>query len=161
MSIFPYSYQMVESFNITADPGKIAVYTGLITASFAFAEFLTGMMWGRLSDKVGRKPVLIGGLIGTALSMTMFGFARSLPVALVARALGGALNGYGIRTDAKMRADKLPETSAFSRPPWRSWSGPRSSSVRRPLSKLWKNHADNTARAYSIMPFIWSLGYVL
>ena len=94
MSIFPYSYQMVESFKFTSDPGRIAMFTGLITASFALAEFLTGMMWGRLSDRLGRKPVLIGGLAGTALSMLVFGFSRSLPTALVARALGGLLNGY-------------------------------------------------------------------
>lgn len=51
------------------------------------------MMWGRISDKYGRKPVLIMGLIGTMLSMIIFGFAKSFPVALLARAVGGALNG--------------------------------------------------------------------
>lgn len=65
----------------------------MVTSAFALAEFSTGMMWGRISDKVGRKPVLIGGLIGTLISMIVFGFAKSFPVALIARALGGGLNG--------------------------------------------------------------------
>jgi len=65
----------------------------MVTSAFAFAEFTTGMMWGRISDKFGRKPVLIMGLVGTMLSMLIFGFAKSFPVALVARAVGGALNG--------------------------------------------------------------------
>lgn len=93
MSIFPYIYYMISSFNITQDDRKIAVYAGMVTSSFAFAEFSTGVMWGRLSDRIGRKPVLILGLAGTGLSMIVFGFAPSLPAALVARALGGLLNG--------------------------------------------------------------------
>ncbi len=93
MSIFPYSYYMVLSFKITADDRQIAIYVGLITSAFAFAEFSTGIIWGKLSDRIGRKPVLLAGLAGTLLSMLMFGFAPSLPVALVGRALGGMLNG--------------------------------------------------------------------
>lgn len=51
------------------------------------------MLWGRISDKFGRKPVLILGLVGTLISNLIFGFAKSFPVALIARALGGGLNG--------------------------------------------------------------------
>jgi MFS family permease len=93
MSIFPYVYHMVEAFKVTDDDRKIALYAGLITSSFTFAEFSAGMFWGRMSDKIGRKPVLIMGLIGTAISMIVFGFAPNLPTAMIARALGGLLNG--------------------------------------------------------------------
>ncbi|KAK1252736.1 hypothetical protein MKX08_003923 [Trichoderma sp. CBMAI-0020] len=93
MSIFPYIYYMIEDFQITADPNKIAVYAGMVTSAFTLAEFATGVMWGKLSDKIGRKPVLLSGLIGTAISVLIFGFAPSLPVALFARAMGGLLNG--------------------------------------------------------------------
>ncbi len=93
MSIFPYVYFMMEDFKIAKDPSQIAIFDGLVTSSFAFAEFSTGVVWGRLSDRIGRKPVLIGGLAGTGLSMLIFGFAQSLPVALFGRALGGLLNG--------------------------------------------------------------------
>jgi len=93
MSIFPYIYYMIVSFKITSDDRQIAIYAGLVTSAFAFAEFSTGVVWGRLSDRVGRKPVLIGGLAGTGISMMVFGFAPNLPVALLGRALGGLLNG--------------------------------------------------------------------
>ncbi|KAK0391052.1 hypothetical protein NLU13_0554 [Sarocladium strictum] len=93
MSIFPYIYYMIEDFHITDDSSKISVYAGMVTSAFTLAEFATGVMWGRLSDKIGRKPVLLIGLAGTALSVLIFGFAPSLPVALFARALGGLLNG--------------------------------------------------------------------
>ncbi|KAI9042152.1 MFS transporter [Aspergillus affinis] len=84
---------MVESFHVTDNDQKIALYAGMITSAFTFAEFSAGMFWGRMSDKIGRKPVLVMGLIGTAISMIVFGFAPNLPVAMVARALGGLLNG--------------------------------------------------------------------
>ncbi|KAL8700348.1 MAG: hypothetical protein Q9224_001004 [Gallowayella concinna] len=94
MSIFPYIYFMIKSFHITDNEDQIGLYAGLVTSAFAFAEFSTGVFWGRLSDRIGRKPVLMTGLIGTLISMIVFGFASSLPIALLARALGGALNGY-------------------------------------------------------------------
>lgn len=93
MSIFPYIYYMVESFGITRDSTQIAIYAGMVTSSFALAEFSTSVLWGRLSDRIGRKPVLLGGLAGTAISMIVFGFSTNLPMALIARALGGFLNG--------------------------------------------------------------------
>lgn len=93
MSIFPYVYHMVESFHLTENDQKIALYAGMITSSFTFAEFSAGMFWGRMSDRIGRKPVLLMGLIGTAISMVAFGFAPNLATAMIARALGGLLNG--------------------------------------------------------------------
>ncbi|KAF2767811.1 MFS general substrate transporter [Teratosphaeria nubilosa] len=93
MSIFPYIYYMIESFNITEDGKQIALYAGLVTSAFAFAECLAGPFWGRLSDRYGRKPILLSGIAGTGLSMLVFGFARNLPTAIIARALGGLLNG--------------------------------------------------------------------
>ncbi|KAF1981358.1 MFS general substrate transporter [Aulographum hederae CBS 113979] len=93
MSIFPYIYYMVKSFKLTDDETQLAVYAGMVTSAFAFAEFAAGVFWGRLSDKVGRKPILLMGMAGTGLSMLMFGFSRNLTTALIARALGGLLNG--------------------------------------------------------------------
>jgi MFS family permease len=94
MSIFPYIYFMIESFHMTTDDRLIAIYAGMVTSAFTFAEFSSGMLWGKISDRVGRKPILLTGLAGTGLSMLVFGFAPNLPMAVFARALGGLLNGY-------------------------------------------------------------------
>lgn len=108
---------MIESFNITQDESQISVYAGMLITAFAFAEFSTGMIWGRISDRVGRKPVLIMGLVGTALSMICFGFARTLPGAIMARALGGLLNGnVGVlqTTVAELVTKKEHQPRAYS-----------------------------------------------
>ena len=93
MSIFPYIYYMIESFHITNDDKRIAMYAGMVTSAFALAEGMSSSIWGRLSDKFGRKPILLCGLAGTGISMMVFGFAQNLATALIARALGGLLNG--------------------------------------------------------------------
>jgi len=70
-----------------------AFYAGILTAAFSFAEALTGMFWGSLSDRVGRKNVLIFGNAGTMLSLLIVGFAPTFGVALLGRVVGGLLNG--------------------------------------------------------------------
>ncbi|KAF3927851.1 hypothetical protein ABW20_dc0103568 [Dactylellina cionopaga] len=123
-SIFPYIYYMVAHFHVTSNEGEIAMWTGGAVAAFAFAEMLTGMLWGNLSDRIGRKPVLIGGLIGTGLSMLLFGLAPSMPLALAARALGGLLNGnVGViqTTVAELVPKKEHQPRAFSVMPF-VWS---------------------------------------
>jgi MFS family permease len=93
MSIFPYIYYMIQGFNITDNEKQISIYAGMVTSAFAIAEFSASIFWGWLSDRIGRKPVLLTGLAGTGISMLAFGFAKSLPMALLARTLGGLLNG--------------------------------------------------------------------
>lgn len=68
-------------------------YAGLLVAAFALAEACTGLYWGALSDRIGRKPVLLFGCFGTILSLLIVGFSQSFWIALLGRILGGALNG--------------------------------------------------------------------
>jgi len=91
-SIFPYAWPLVKKFNV-GDEDDASFYAGILISAFALAESLTGMYWGGLSDKVGRKPVLLVGCAGTMLSMIMVGFAPNIWIALVGRVLGGFLNG--------------------------------------------------------------------
>lgn len=90
-SILAYSFVMVQDLNGTDKDASL--YSGLLVSAFAIAETSTIMFWGTLSDKIGRKPVILMGLAGTALSSIIFGFAQKYWVAMLARLLGGALNG--------------------------------------------------------------------
>ncbi|KAF8419927.1 major facilitator superfamily domain-containing protein [Tirmania nivea] len=90
-SVFPYLYFMIESFHVAKD--DIAFWVGITAASFAFSQFASGVFWGRASDRFGRKPTILIGLLGTLISSLLFGLSRSLPQAIAARCLSGLLNG--------------------------------------------------------------------
>jgi len=66
---------------------------GLLFACFSGMQFLFAPMWGRLSDRIGRKPVLIGGLLGTSASYVLFANASSLGMLFTARLLAGFFGG--------------------------------------------------------------------
>ncbi|CAE6413789.1 unnamed protein product [Rhizoctonia solani] len=88
--IFPF---MIEELGVTSDPKELGYYSGLVEGVFALAQFCTVCFWGALSDKIGRRPVLITGLCGVIGSTTMFGLSKSFTTMLISRALSGALNG--------------------------------------------------------------------
>ncbi|PCH08376.1 Tetracycline resistance protein, TetA/multidrug resistance protein MdtG [Penicillium occitanis (nom. inval.)] len=91
-SIFPYAWVMVQDFHV-GNPPDASFYAGILVAAFSLAEALTGMFWGALSDRIGRKPVLLLGCAGTMLSLMIVGFASTFWVALLGRIIGGVLNG--------------------------------------------------------------------
>lgn len=72
--------------NLSAADGEPA-------SSFWAAQFVSTTVWGVVSDRYGRRQVLLVGLAGNALLLPVFGAARSLPLALAARSLCGLLNG--------------------------------------------------------------------
>ncbi|KAK5951497.1 hypothetical protein OHC33_007553 [Knufia fluminis] len=90
VSIVAYAYLMVQDINGEQDA---SFYAGLLVSAFALAEASTCWIWGHLSDRYGRKPIIMVALAGTALSSLIFGFATKYWIALLARVVGGALNG--------------------------------------------------------------------
>jgi MFS family permease len=91
-SIFPYAWALIKRFHV-GDEQDAAFYAGLLISSFSLAEALMGMYWGGVSDRIGRKPVLLLGCVGTMLSLITVGLASNIWVALIGRAFGGLLNG--------------------------------------------------------------------
>ncbi|KAK5128680.1 hypothetical protein LTR85_000013 [Meristemomyces frigidus] len=91
-SISPYLPEMAATFPEVGD-GQVGLYVGLIASSFALAQFTTNFAWGWLSDRIGRKPVVLTGTFLTACCFLAFGFARTLWQAIVIQALMGLVNG--------------------------------------------------------------------
>ena len=69
--------------------GASAVQIGFLTASYAFAQFVCAPILGRLSDRVGRRPVILIALAGTIVAATTMGLANALWILFVARTLDG------------------------------------------------------------------------
>ncbi|CAO2647123.1 Nn.00g080450.m01.CDS01 [Neocucurbitaria sp. VM-36] len=90
-SILAYSYVMVQDLGIHERDASF--YAGLLVSAYAIAEAITAPVWGMISDVYGRKPVALIGLAGVAMSSIVFGMAQTYWVALLARFIGGALNG--------------------------------------------------------------------
>lgn len=78
---------LVGQFNDTA----LAV--GLLALSYAAAQFMAAPVLGRLSDRYGRRPVLLISVLGTGLCNVMFGFANTLWLLFAARLLDGFTGG--------------------------------------------------------------------
>jgi DHA1 family tetracycline resistance protein-like MFS transporter len=66
---------------------------GLMMATYSFTQFLAAPFWGRLSDRIGRRPVLLVSLAGASASYVWLGFSESLWMLFAARAVGGAMAG--------------------------------------------------------------------
>jgi DHA1 family tetracycline resistance protein-like MFS transporter len=67
--------------------------TGLLVASYAVAQFIGAPLLGRLSDRYGRRPVLIASIFGTFIGFLMLGFAKTLAMLFAARILDGLTGG--------------------------------------------------------------------
>ena len=66
---------------------------GVLMAIYSLAQFIAAPFWGRLSDRVGRRPVLAASLLGATLSYVWLAFSDSLWMLFAARALGGFMAG--------------------------------------------------------------------
>ncbi|KAI9437152.1 MFS general substrate transporter [Lactarius indigo] len=117
LSINPYVNQLVRELPIVSgDERKVGYYAGFIVSLYFAAEAVAVLQWSRLSDKVGRKPVLLFGLLGTIFSSILFGLSRSFWALVLSRCLHGMLNG-NIGVMKSMMAELTDETNmarAFS-----------------------------------------------
>ncbi|CAG8896751.1 unnamed protein product [Penicillium egyptiacum] len=91
-SISPYLPDMASTFP-EVEQTQVGVYVGTIASAFALAQFSTNYFWGWLSDRVGRKPVILLGTFLTAMCFVAFGFCKTLAQAIVVQALMGVVNG--------------------------------------------------------------------
>lgn len=66
---------------------------GAMIASFSIAQLLSAPLWGRVSDRYGRRPALLIGLSASAVAFAVFGFAQSLWLLFVSRIVQGAGGG--------------------------------------------------------------------
>ena len=84
--------------------GASALAIGLLGTSFSLMQFLFSPIWGRWSDRIGRKPIILIGLLGSCLSYVTMALATSLTLLFIARIVGG-IAGANIPTAQAYIAD--------------------------------------------------------
>jgi DHA1 family tetracycline resistance protein-like MFS transporter len=87
--------------------GATAVQIGWLVGIFSLAQFFFAPVWGRISDSVGRKPVLLLGVLGTVIGYLLMGLATSLLMLFLARLLDG-ISGANISVAQAYLADISP-----------------------------------------------------
>ena len=82
-----------SGFDLLGRHFGIGTIMGLIVSSFTLAQLLSAPMWGRFSDRVGRRPTLLIALGASGIAYLIFGFAHSLLVLFLSRLVQGAGGG--------------------------------------------------------------------
>jgi DHA1 family multidrug resistance protein-like MFS transporter len=100
MPIFPF---YIESL------GASATELGLLVAISPFIQLVAAPVWGGVSDRRGRKPVLVVGLLGYGISMLLFGLATELWMLFVARGIGALLSAATMPTTMAYIGDSTAE----------------------------------------------------
>ncbi|KAI9443956.1 MFS general substrate transporter, partial [Lactarius indigo] len=110
-SISPYLNQLLRELpEVGGDARKVGYYTGIIASLYYVFAAATSFQWNRLSDHVGRKPVLLACLLGSTLSLLLFGLSRSFLALVLSRSLHGAVTGH-IGVIKSMTAELTDETN--------------------------------------------------
>lgn len=84
--------------------GATAFQIGWLVGIFSLAQFFFSPVWGRISDRVGRKPVLLIGLVGTVVGYLLMGSAKTVAALFVARLIAG-ISGANISAAQAYLAD--------------------------------------------------------
>jgi MFS transporter, DHA1 family, tetracycline resistance protein len=87
--------------------GASGTQIGILVLSYSAAQFLLAPVWGRLSDRFGRRPILIVGLLGSAVSYLVFAYAGSITALLLSRIMAG-VGGANIPVAQAYIADITP-----------------------------------------------------
>jgi len=87
--------------NVGATPTQL----GLLMAVYSLMQLIFAPMWGRISDKIGRKPVIMIGIFGLSVSFFLMGFSSQLWMLFAARIIGGFLSSANMPTVMAYVAD--------------------------------------------------------
>ncbi|PSK59155.1 hypothetical protein B9Z65_3479 [Elsinoe australis] len=114
-SIFPFVQNMVY-YTGSVPEADVGFYTGLIESLFSLTQMCLMIFWGRLSDRYGRRPVLILSIVGIAIGMTAFGFSTNVWQMILFRCFAGVFSGSLVTVRAMFGeiSTKKTQARAFS-----------------------------------------------
>ena len=90
---------------------RSALFGGLLGGVYSLLQFIAAPFWGRISDRVGRRPVLLLSLCGSVIAYVLWMVAGSFTVLLISRLLAGVVGGAAVMASAAV-ADSTPTPAA-------------------------------------------------
>ncbi|OAA58741.1 Major facilitator superfamily transporter [Cordyceps fumosorosea ARSEF 2679] len=117
-AIFPFVAQMVQRNGRLAD-ADVGFYSGLIESLFSVVQIFVLIVWGRVADSVGRKPVMIITLTGMMASTMAYTMATTIPQMILFRCLAGVFSGSRLVMRTMLFEHCTPENEAIAY----SWFG--------------------------------------
>lgn len=114
-SIFPFINQMIVKVG-HVPPSDTGFYAGLIESLFSLTQMFVMIIWGRLSDRIGRKPVLVISLFGVGFATILFGLAQKIWQMILFRCIAGIFAGsiVTIRTMISEHSTAKTQARAFA-----------------------------------------------
>jgi len=93
--LLPFYVKRLSGDGVAVLGGTLGVGTiaGFVVSAFTVAQLLSSPLWGRFSDRFGRRPALLIALSASAIAYLIFGFAHSLSMLLLSRIVQGAGGG--------------------------------------------------------------------
>lgn len=91
---------------------QAALFGGILGALYAGLQFIAAPIWGRVSDRIGRRPVLLVGLTGSAASYVLWVVSADFTLFLVSRLIAGVMTGNVSVANAAVSDITTPETRA-------------------------------------------------
>jgi DHA1 family tetracycline resistance protein-like MFS transporter len=75
------------------DPSEVSLYYGYFISVFSLLQFLASPLLGALSDRFGRRPILLGSVLAAGVDYILMAFAPTLPILFLGRVISGACSG--------------------------------------------------------------------
>ncbi|KAL0647929.1 hypothetical protein Bca4012_046220 [Brassica carinata] len=91
-SLYPFLYYMIQDFGVAKTEQEIGYYAGFIACAFMLGRALTSVLWGVMSDRYGRKPIILLGTITIAVFNALFGMSTNIWMAIATRFMLGSFN---------------------------------------------------------------------
>ena len=111
--VFPFMPFYVEELGVT-DPGRIALWSGLLGTATGGALFIFSPIWGSLADRFGRKPMLLRAYLGATVTVTLQGLVQNVWQLAVLRGLQGVFVGTIPAATALVAAGTPRERVAYA-----------------------------------------------
>ena len=111
--VLPVLPRQVEHYLPNLSKEELGVVIGVLFSCFSAMQFIFSPMWGRVSDRIGRRPVLLISLLGSVVFYALYGYSVTLPLEqgmlavglMFASRVGAGISGASVGTAAAVIAD--------------------------------------------------------